>query len=172
MDYSGYTRAEVAAMLNDIGYDISFEQLRKYEQYGLFEAPKADNNYRIYPMETIREIHRVCSLKLCGLSLKKIKEFLEIEKKILQSPLLCKMEVGVDQESGEKIYIKILPPPDTEGEPDAKYDELCVLVDRYRNVCRFVRDRIPKAKRILEQGLIDISEREKAVNRIMEIAEG
>jgi DNA-binding transcriptional MerR regulator len=164
----GYIRSEVEEMLDKEGFDASFEQLRKYEFYGLFEAQKAENKYRIYTTEVIEKIRRVFSLKLCGLSLRRIKDFLDMEKEILTNPLLNTMEAGIDSATGKKVLRKILPPRDTVSEKKLiEYDRYSQLINRYLMVCEEIKERAPKVQKILENARNDANHRESIVRDML-----
>ena len=86
----GRLRTELAEELQRQGFDISSEQLRKYEDYGLFSPDKLENRYRVYGREVIDTIKQVLTMKMIGLSLKRIKDFIDLRKQIIDSPLVVK----------------------------------------------------------------------------------
>lgn len=94
----GVLISEFVETLRRIGYDVSAQQLRKYEDYGLFKPQKTSGKYRLYDRGVIHTITLVYQLKLVGFSLKKIKEFLALKSSVL------KAKKGSGPDSNSKAY--------------------------------------------------------------------
>jgi DNA-binding transcriptional MerR regulator len=171
MPREGYLRSEVTEVLSREGYDISAEQLRKYEAYGLFSPVKMDNKYRLYTQDVLERIRRVCWLKIIGLPLRRIKEFLELEDQLLESSLLIKKEIGINRDTGEKQYIKELPPLEVIKESrGVEYRRFFNDAQKYISMCDEINERLGKTANILGQAGEDNLQRKDTVNKIYKSA--
>lgn len=80
---NGLLKSEAIAKLRREGYDVSFEQLRKYEAPGLVcPYKRPSSKYRIYNSEILEKIRWICRLRLIGFSLSRIKEFFDLQKEV------------------------------------------------------------------------------------------
>lgn len=89
-EVNSFLKSAVIDKLQYEGYNISFEQLRKYEVFGLvYPYRKPGNKYRVYNSETLEKIRWIYRLRLIGFSLPRIKEFLELKKDQIEYRLMC-----------------------------------------------------------------------------------
>ncbi len=142
-------RTELAEELQRQGFDISSEQLRKYEDYGLFSPEKLENKYRVYNREVIDTIKEVLTMKMVGMSLRRIKDFLDLRKQIIDSPLVVKgHEIPTGKGSYADLVLRLGVVPE-----DRKDDHKQLLdnVDRYLAICNEIADRMDKVDHILER---------------------
>ncbi len=166
----GYLRSEVVELLQREGYDVSFEQLRKYETYGLFSPTKSENKYRIYTEEIVDSIRRVFWLKIIGISLRRIKEFIDTEDQILNSRLLNKREASSEHGPGGKKYIKELPPLDViKGKSGVEYSRFFRNAEKYTAMCNEIEERIRKVSKILEIAGNDNARRKMMAQKLSQV---
>jgi len=145
----GRLRTELAEELQRQGFDISSEQLRKYEDYGLFSPEKLDNKYRVYNREVVDIIKEVLTMKMIGMSLKWIKDFLDLRKQIMDSPLVVKgHEIPTAKESYANLILRL---GVVTEDRKAEQKQLLDNVSRYLDICNEIDDRIEKADKILER---------------------
>lgn len=143
----GHLRTELAEELQRDGYDISSEQLRKYEAYGLFSPEKLENKYRVYNTEVVGRIRRVLTMKMIGLSLKRIKEFLDLKDQIMYSPLIKREP---DKTVGsifapQVLHLDVI----TEDRKD-EYNQFLKNITKYLSICEEIDDRLNKATKLLD----------------------
>ncbi|MDD5129715.1 MAG: MerR family transcriptional regulator [Candidatus Omnitrophica bacterium] len=144
----GLLRTELAEELQRQGFDISSEQLRKYEDYGLFSPEKMENRYRVYGREVVDTIKQVLTMKMIGMSLKRIKDFLNLRKQIIDSPIVLK---GHEIPTGKVSYADlVLRLGVVKEDHKADHQQLLDNVTRYLDICNEIDDRIDKADKILE----------------------
>ena len=142
-------RAELAEELLREGYDSSSEQLRKYESDGYFNIEKLDNRYRIYDDNVVDKIKQVFAMKMIGLSLKRIKEFLDLREQIINCPLVMK---GHEQQISKGIYADlVLRIGAVKEEHKADHRQLLNNVTQYLAICDEIDERIKKVTRILDR---------------------
>ena len=145
----GRLRTELAEELQRQGFDISSEQLRKYEDYGLFSPDKLENRYRVYDREVIDTIKQVLTMKMIGLSLKRIKDFIDLRKQIIDSPLVVK---GHEKQIAKGSYADlVLHLGAVKEDRKADHKQLLDNVARYLAICDEIDDRIKKVNKILER---------------------
>ena len=151
-------RAELAEELLREGYDSSSEQLRKYESDRYFSIEKMDNRYRIYDDNVVDKIKEVFAMKMIGLSLKRIKEFLDLKEQIINCPLVIKEH---EKRVSEGTYVDLVLSLGVvkEGHKD-EYNKLLNNVTQYLAICDEIDERIKKVIRILDrQGKKNIENR-------------
>ena len=142
-------RAELAEELQREGYDGSSEQLRKYESDGFFSIEKLENRYRIYDDNVVDKIKQVFAMKMIGLSLKRIKEFLDLKEQIISSPVVIK---GHEQQISKGVYADlVLHIRSVAGDQKAEHSQLLNNITRYLAICDEIDERIKKVTRILER---------------------
>lgn len=89
--------------LSDL-FEISPRTIRYYEEKGLLESMRKDNNYRIYDINSVNRLETILSLKRSGLTLEKIhdlmnqpsnvKETLYAQKEALDKQMLVLKKVN------------------------------------------------------------------------------
>jgi DNA-binding transcriptional MerR regulator len=155
----GYIRSELVDLLRTRGLTSSGEQLRQYEAARFFEPKKTAANYRIYTPEVVQRVCEVYVLKCAGFPLKKIKKFLDLEKRILESKLLNKGPDG----------FKALPPIDVIQENKSNqiaYERFFADVENYIAMCEEARGQLKRLAYSIEEGKAGIVKKEEAIRKM------
>jgi len=166
----GLLKSEAIAKLQREGYDVSFEQLRKYEAPGLVRPyKKPGSKYRIYQPETLERIRWICRLRLIRFSLTRIKHFFNLRNEILESNLICSREVGKDLDTRESIIIREMPP--AEAVDEIKYERLRVKIDEYNTICDEIKEKAGKVVAIMAYTKEEVHRDQKEVKEMTEVSE-
>jgi len=142
--------AEVVDDLRYRGYDVTAQQLRKYENFGLFKPEKTEGNFRIYNKDVINIIATVYEIKLTGFSLKRIKEFLDLEKEIKEYPQL-RVRYIWDEKAGEQVAVKEIKVHP--AEKNDKYYQFLILIKNYNLMCSEIEEKLEKTRDIVSSGI-------------------
>ena len=161
----GHLKKEAIDKLRREGYDVSFEQLRKYETPGLARPDKKPgSNYRIYTPETLERIRQICRLRIIGFSLPRIKLYFDLKDKITGNDLFITRKAGEDPDTGEPIIIKELPPADAVNE--VKYERLRAQVEEYNSMCNEIKEKAGKIARIMANTKEETDKVQKEIEKI------
>ena len=163
----GLLKSEAIGKLKREGYDVSFEQLRKYEPGLVVPDKKPGSKYRIYTPETLEKIRWICRLRMIGFSLPKIKSFFKLRNDIIGSNLLSNQEVGRDPDTGERIFIKEMPPASAVGE--IEYERLRVKIHEFNSVCTEVKEKAGKAAEIMTYTREETAKQQAEIKRMTDV---
>ncbi len=76
------TISETISFLTKEGFEVTHQQLRKYENAGLIiPAKKTDAKYRLYNDKNIEELRTILALRMINLPIKKIKKYIALNER-------------------------------------------------------------------------------------------
>lgn len=75
--------SETIDLLKKDGFDVTQQQIRKYEMIGLIvPAKKSKTKYRFYNKENINQLRTILAFRIINFSIKKIKKYFELNNQI------------------------------------------------------------------------------------------
>ena len=159
----GFLKNEVIDKLRREGLYSTSGQLIKYEPNLMQPGKDGTNSYRIYTPEDVDRIREILRLRLIGLSLRKIKEYLDLKEYIFKNPMLNRLEVGKDPDTGELTYIKVMPPPS--GKHDIEYGRFYEKVKQYRSLCAEIMEKSERVLKNIQHARRVITEAEEKLDK-------